>query len=247
MGKTTIVISQSMYFPWAGFLEQVSMADVYVVYDDVQFSKGSFTNRVQAKTAAGSRWLTVPLRDLRLGQRIDEVQANDAEDWRSSQRGILRQAYRDAPFLGEMMDLVDSVLDVPAESIGDLSLRSTLALAGHLGIDPGLRIVHARDLGVGGSGSPRVLDIVRALGGTEYLTGHGARRYLDHEAFERAGIAVSYMRYPCTPYPQLHGAFTPYVSALDLVANCGRDGRRFLNPASIPWSRFLGQTGEPTP
>jgi hypothetical protein len=149
MGKTTIVISQSMYFPWAGFLEQVSMADVYVVYDDVQFSKGSFTNRVQAKTAAGSRWLTVPLRDLRLGQRIDEVQANDAEDWRSSQRGILRQAYRDAPFLGEMMDLVDSVLDVPAESIGDLSLRSTLALAGHLGIDPGLRIVHARDLASG--------------------------------------------------------------------------------------------------
>ncbi|NBX37756.1 MAG: hypothetical protein EBR10_11170, partial [Planctomycetes bacterium] len=49
-----IVISQSMYFPWVGFLEQMSLADIFVVYDDVQFSKGSFTSRVQAKTAAGS-------------------------------------------------------------------------------------------------------------------------------------------------------------------------------------------------
>lgn len=244
MAKTTVVISQSMYFPWAGFLEQLSMADVYVVYDDVQYSKGSFTNRVQAKTAAGSRWLTVPLRDLRLGQRIDEVQVNEDEDWRASQRGILQQAYRDAPFLAEMLELAESVVRDPAGSIGDLSLRSTMALARHLGVNPGLRIVNARDLCIGGSGSARVLDIVRALGGTEYLTGHGARRYLEHDAFEHAGVAVSYMQYSCMPYPQRHGAFTPYVSALDLVANCGRDGGRFLRPASLPWRTFVGQQPE---
>ena len=36
-----VVISQSMYFPWVGMLEQIRLADVFVFYDDVQFSKAA--------------------------------------------------------------------------------------------------------------------------------------------------------------------------------------------------------------
>ena len=64
-----VVISQPMFFPWVGFLEQMRLADVYVHYDDVQFSKGSFTNRVQIKTPEGFIWLTAPLRNLRAGRK----------------------------------------------------------------------------------------------------------------------------------------------------------------------------------
>ena len=49
-----IVISQPMYFPWMGFFQQIAIADVFIFYSDVQFSKGSFTNRVQIKTSNGT-------------------------------------------------------------------------------------------------------------------------------------------------------------------------------------------------
>ncbi|MCA9907942.1 MAG: WbqC family protein, partial [Anaerolineae bacterium] len=65
-----LVISQSMYFPWAGLLEQIRLADTFVHYDDVQHTRG-FYNRVQIKTGNGVRWITVPLRDWHQGQRID--------------------------------------------------------------------------------------------------------------------------------------------------------------------------------
>ena len=61
-----LVISQSMYFPWVGMLEQIRLADVFMHYDDVQLARG-FYNRVQVKTAQGARWLTVPLRDKHQG------------------------------------------------------------------------------------------------------------------------------------------------------------------------------------
>ena len=54
-GMTTVVISQPMYFPWPGFFELIAAADVYVHLDDVQFSKGGFTNRIQLKTVQGKR------------------------------------------------------------------------------------------------------------------------------------------------------------------------------------------------
>ena len=79
-----------------------------------------------------------------------------------------------------------------------------------------------------GSSAQRVCDIVQVLEGTDYITGHGARNYLDHAAFERSAISVRYMDYRCVSYEQGHGEFTPYVTALDLVANCGRDGARFI-------------------
>ena len=42
-----LVISQPMYFPRVGMLEQIRLADHFVYYDDVQFSRGGFSNRVQ--------------------------------------------------------------------------------------------------------------------------------------------------------------------------------------------------------
>lgn len=238
-----VVISQSMYFSWVGFLEQLRLADLFVRYDDVPFSKGSFTNRVQIKTSTGRRWLTVPLSGLRLGQRIDEVQLDDGQDWRAQHRTQLVQAYRKAPFAAEMLALVDSVFAKPAITLSELAHASTFALADYFGLSDHLHQYDAVTLGVAGNSSQRVLEIVRILGGTVYVTGHGARNYLDHAAFEQAGVQVRYMQYNCSIYPQLHEEFTPYVSALDLVANCGREGVKFICSESTYWREFLNGSG----
>lgn len=234
-----VVISQPMYFPWVGFLEQLQLADAFVVYDDVQFSKGGFSNRVQAKTGSGSRWLTVPLREFRLGQLIADVRIDERQDWRGAHRAVLRNSYAHAPYVQDMLDLFGGVVDATSLSLAALSLQSMLHLGEYFSLNPRLRVLHAKELGVSGNGSQRVLDIVRALGGTEYITGHGARNYLNHVEFENAGISVLYMQYRCQPYPQLHGPFTPYVSALDLVANCGREGASYIQPTTTPWRSFL--------
>ena len=50
----------------------IKLADIIVHYDDVQFSKGSFTNRVQIKTKDGFKWMTVPLEKVKLNQKIEK-------------------------------------------------------------------------------------------------------------------------------------------------------------------------------
>lgn len=235
----SLVISQPMLFPWVGMLEQVRLADVYVDYPDVQFSKGGFVNRVQIKTAAGPTWCTVPLRDRHLGQRIDETLIDERRGWRTAHRRLLREAYDCAPFRDEVLALVDSVYEAAYPDIGSLSLASLRALCDYFGLTSGTRFEDSRNLGVAGTSSRRVLDIALVLGQDRYITGHGARRYLDHELFEAAGVRVEYMDYRKRPYPQLHGEFTPYVSALDLVANVGRDGSDCICSGSLYWKEFL--------
>jgi hypothetical protein len=236
--KKRIVVSQSMYFPWVGLLEQIRLADVVVHYDDVQFARG-FCNRVQVKTPNGPKWLTIPLRDYHRGQQIDEVLIDDRADWRSRHRDILRQCYSKAPFCGEMLALVDEVFSVKSDTLADLSRESLLALVRYFDLTDKTQFLCSRDIGVGGSSSQRLHDICIALGASEYVTGHGAKNYLDHQIFEKSEIRVQYMDYQLTPYPQLQGDFTPYVSGLDLVANCGKKGVEKILSQSIYWRNLL--------
>jgi len=233
-----VVISQSMYFPWVGLLEQVRLADIFVLFDDVQYTRG-FYNRVQVKTVRGVQWITVPLRDQHRGQLIDEVMIDDRLDWRSQHVSVLKQVYWKAPFYKEMLEVVDSVFSLPTNSLVDVTRNSMIALATYFGLQQETRFICSRELCVSGSSSQRLRDLCIALDADVYITGHGARNYLDHQTFESKGIEVRYMKYNCKPYPQLHGDFTPYLTGLDLVANCGREGRNVIQSETINWRDFI--------
>jgi hypothetical protein len=236
-----VVISQSMLFPWVGLLEQVRLADVFVHYDDVQFSKGSFVNRVQIKTAQGTRWMTVPLQQVHLGQAIDEIRLADGTEWRQQHLDLLRSSFEGAPYSADALQLAEQVYAVNHPHLGALARASLRALTGYFGLDADTRFVDVEDLQIAGAGSDRVLAVVKSLGGDTYVTGHGAARYLDHAGFENAGVQVEYADYRLTPYPQSHGPFTPYVSGLDLVANCGRTGVDYICSGTVPWRKFLNE------
>lgn len=236
--SVTVVITQPMFFPWVGLLEQVKLADVVVFYDDVQYARGFF-NRVQIKTAAGTPWMTVPLADLHRGQLINQVRIDDSRAWRTEHIDALTEAYRRAPHFAVMLELVRSVYDQPCQTLDQLSIASTLALCEHFGLRPARGFVRSSQLGVPGRAWERLLAITRHLGGDVYVSGHGGKNYIDHPAMAAQGVDVRYMEYAKQPYPQLHGPFTPFVSALDLVASEGAAGALRIGSPAVSW-RELG-------
>ncbi len=240
---TTVVISQPLFFPWVGLFEQIRLADVYVHYDDVAFSKGSFVNRVQLKTPYGPEWMTIPLRSRRLGQPINELIADDQQDWRARHLTRLEQLYRAAPYRDEMLELVASLYERPFPRLSNLLREVIEAVCRYFCLAQQTQFLLSSELGIGNSSSQRVLAVVRQLGGDRYVTGHGARNYLDHEAFAAAGICVEYLDYQRRPYPQQFGSFDPHVSILDLIANVGRAGGGSICSPTVPWREFLAREG----
>src|SRR5438105_1303787 len=105
---TTVVISQPMLFPWSGMFEQLALADVFLYLDDAQFSKGSFTNRVQILHNGASKWLTVPLQASGNFRPISDLEAID-EDWKRRHRAFVAQALAGAAYLNDAMALLDDV------------------------------------------------------------------------------------------------------------------------------------------
>jgi hypothetical protein len=236
-----VVISQSMLFPWVGMLEQIRLADYFVYYDDVQFSKGSFVNRVQIKTAQGLRWMTVPLKNRHFGQSIDEVEIAPVSKWQDSHLKLLKASFEGAKHANDALEIVKRVYSMDYQNLGMLARASLMSLVEYFGLDKATFFIDVKTMKVKGSSSTRVLDVVKQLGGNNYITGLGALKYLDHRLFEKNDIRVSYMEYRGCKYPQLHGEFTPYVSGLDLIANCGKEGLRYICSHTTDWRSLVNE------
>ncbi|WAS05804.1 WbqC family protein [Gloeomargaritales cyanobacterium VI4D9] len=242
-----VVISQPMYFPWIGMLEQIQLSDVFIFYDDVQFpnSGRTFIKRVQVKLKNGTVWMTIPVKSFKSGAKINEIEIDSYQNWQKQHLDLLTQSFIHAPFKQEALHIAMSFFDVTigVKKLSDLSILSMRFLIDYFKLDHGKRFFLSSRLDIPGRGSERILKIVKHFGANFYITGHGARNYLDHESFDSEGIVVEYMQYCCAPYPQLHGDFTPFVSSLDLVANCGQAGSKYICSKTIHWKEFLyGQT-----
>jgi len=238
-----VAINQPCYLPWRGHFALMKTADVFVFYDDVQFTSNtsrSFFARVQLKTAAGRRWLTVPVRKSgRFGQRIDQVAIAEDGRWRARHAAAIREAFRGAPFADSVEPVLAALAGASWPRLAELTIATTRLAAELLGVRRDT--LRSSALGIEGAGSARVLAICRALGATRYVTGHGALDYLEHEAFEAAGIAVDYMDYDRSPYPQLHGVFEPYVTALDVLANTGPAAADHVGGRTVPWREMVAR------
>jgi hypothetical protein len=233
----TVVISQPQLLPWPGFFELIASADVFVHLDDAQFAKG-YINRVQIKHPTGSKWMTVPLLDRGQRPKILHLEALPG-DWKRRHRELVRHSLSPAPHLNLALEIFDAVYS--GAPLVELLIRSIELPVLRMGFQGPAKWLRSGGMNAEGAAWRRLLSIIKMVGGTRYVTAHGAANYLDHDAFERAGVAVEYMDYSKTVYPQLYGEFTPYVSILDAIANLGTDARKLIQPSTIPWREFLSR------
>lgn len=215
-----VAILQSCYIPWKGYFNIIGSVDVFVIYDDVQFSKNHWHNRNRIKTQAGPKWVTIPVSKGTTGfQRIDEVRISQPfaiKHWRSIQQSYSKAKYFEE-CCGWLADLYRRADDL--ELLSDVNILFIKAISARLELET--TFVSSTDFAKGNTPTGRLVDICRKLGCSQYLSGPSARSYLDQSCFAEAGIDIKWMDYSYPEYPQLHGAFDHHVSIVDLIFNVG--------------------------
>jgi WbqC-like protein family len=223
----TLVVIQPGYLPWLGFFDQMRRSDVFVYYDDVQFDKHGWRNRNRIKSPDGPQWLTVPVLHHRKQQPlIIETLIDTRSGWPRKHVGTLRQYYAKAPYVKQYLPELEELLNRPWTHLADLDIAVVDLMAGWLKLAP--NVVRASQLGVVGTQSERLINLCLHFGARRYFSGNAARDYLDVGQFERRGIEVVWQNYRHPIYPQLHEPFVPYLSAIDLLLNCGDDSASIL-------------------
>lgn len=217
-----VAIHQPNYAPWLGFFAKLARADVFVLLDDAQYTKNSYINRVQIDAGATARWLTVPV-SYTFGDPISRVRTADP-GWTRSHCDTLRTHYATAPaFTAVWPWLVEHYATLPRGELAASNRALLEALAAKLGLSPRYRL--ASELGSSDiKGDGRLVALVRACGGTAYLSGRGGAKYQDPARFAEAGIPLVYSDFVHPVYQQGHANFLAGLSILDALFRLGWEG-----------------------
>lgn len=214
-------IHQLHYLPWLRYFDKIARSEVFVVLDNIQFNKNGWQNRNRIKTSSGATLLTVPVFE-NAGQNLSEVRINGQTSWSRKHWRTIEQAYGKAPFFGVHADFLKTTYERKWDRLNDLNRHMLEYFVSALRITT--RIVYGSDLNVPGTATERLVNVIKAVGGDCYYSGaYAVGAYLDAALFEAAGIRLELQRWESCPYPQLHGAFVPDLSILDLLMNCGPD------------------------
>ncbi len=220
------VIHQPQYFPYPGFFHKLSLADVYVVMDDVQYDK-RFTNRNRIITTTGWTWITVPInKDHKFSLNM-HVEINNELSWKTLHWKKIRQSYANAKYFDLYKDDLKSIYDREWNYLFDLDFETLKLTLKWLGIK--IDIIKESELKVGGKSTERLINVCKTIGADTYVSGMGGRNYLDEQFFEKHNVKLEYQKYSPIQYQQyLAKSFIPDLSILDLLFNMGQDSMRYM-------------------
>ncbi len=222
-----VAICQSNYLPWKGYFDLIHDVEVFVFYDDVQFTVRDWRNRNKIKTPQGGLWVTVPVGADR-NRRICEVTIPD-DGWQKHHWKTIRQFYSKAPHFKQYQDFFEHVyLEVRWRTLSELNQFLIMHIAREfLGIK--IEFIQSAHFEVTSKKQERILDLLHAVGADVYVSGPSAKAYLDSARFGRAGIDLIWKDYSGYPeYSQFHPPFEHAVSILDLLFHMGEDASYFI-------------------
>src|SRR4051812_11747490 len=231
-----VAIHQPEHLPWLGFFEKMQRADLFVLLDDVQFSKGDFQNRNRVKGAGGVQWLTVPVVQ-KFPQKINEVEIA-GDEWRKKHWKSLVSCYARSPHFENLAPALQELYQRSCEKLTVFNVAAIKLIARLLGLEK--RMILSSEMNVKGQKSDLVLDICKQVGASAYYSGINGRTYLNHQAFREAGIEIVVQEFKHPTYPQLflkRQGFVPNLSTLDLLFNCGADSLEVIreeNSSALP-------------
>jgi len=229
MSVRVVSIIQSNYIPWKGYFDIINQSELFVLYDEVQYTNNDWRNRNRIKTAHGIQWLTIPVHYVaKFEQSIKDTKIAQP-NWYAKHWKTLQMVHGRAPYFKHYKDRLEA-LYMSMEGVEYLSeINETFlrAICQWLGIHTEFK--HSTDFAPTKGRVERLIHLCEQAGATHYLSGPSAMSYIEGVAFEPHHIQLCYMDYEgYAEYPQAYPPFEHKVTILDLLFNVGDDAPKYL-------------------
>jgi hypothetical protein len=213
-----IAIMQPYLFPYIGYFQLIRHADLFVVYDDVQYIKGGWINRNRILYRGKDRLFT-------FGVEKGSTYANINQRWFSNKliedkhklKVFLKESYENAPHYKEISSLVDDLLNFPNDNIARNIVYVLERLCSYLRITTPFILSSSLTKDSNLKKEAKVIRIVKLLGGSQYINPIGGISLYSKEQFQAEGIELFFLKTGPIRYTQFEKQFIPNLSILDVL------------------------------
>jgi len=236
-----IAVHQPPYLAWFGLIDKIARADRFVVLDNVQYNSRAFQHRTLYSTDHGPKYLSLSVNSKghrSQARKIFDMQLLD-QTRSATHFTSLRHRYGKRPGWATVGPALEEVMCRPYTSLLSLNMALLeLTLDLYAIATP---LVLASELQGEGAKSELMLSLTQAAGGRCYLSGQGARDYMDETLFTAKGIDVVYQEFVHPEFSQSHKEdFQKGCFALEWVIE-------EPDTAAAAFHHHLNVTGAPRP
>jgi hypothetical protein len=230
-----VTIHQPEFLPYIGLIQKIAAADVFVIYNDVQFEKNNYQNRNQIMQSGHAAFISVPINPASSKSFINEIPIRYPQwiDARDKIRKQISSEYKKAPYYDEVVtNILPPIFnDIDYSKLEELNIELITRILNYLEITT--KVVISSELNLPGRSTEHLVNICSNLGATEYLSGQGGKKYMDESLFDNAGIKVTYFEPKIIEYPQIRTkVFIPYLSVIDGLFNHGKEFIKYIRNES---------------
>ncbi len=221
--KKSIAINQPTFLPWIGWFDLLDQTDIFVILDDVQFSKQSWQQRNRIKTDKGLELIIVPVKNKK-NQTILEVEILNNSFEKKIIKSVLTN-YKKSKYFDKYFKEFSYIIKKSIEE-GNLSKLNINLIKWFIEIlNIKKKIFYSSEIDVKGKRSEYIAKICQYFNCNLYVSPIGAKTYISQEKYQFAkrNIEVKFQNYAHPLYSQLFKPFIPYASILDLVFNEGQN------------------------
>lgn len=227
-----IAILQSNYIPWKGYFDLINSVDEFILYDTAQYTKNDWRNRNKIKTPNGIKWITIPVKQEKLGQLIQETVIQE-DFWKKKHWNMLTHNYSKTKYFKEYKPIFEKLyLDNNEVYLSKINYSFIKEICEILNINTKIR--WSSEFNLVDGVTEKLISICQQCEASEYLSGPAAKDYFDMELAHVNNIKVEWMDYNNYPqYNQRNGDFEHGVSILDLIFNEGPNSVNFMKSFGV--------------
>jgi hypothetical protein len=211
-----VAIMQPYFFPYIGYFQLIGSVDLFIIYDNIKYTKKGWINRNRVLRNGADAVFTVPLRkDSDFLDVRDRAVAGDFD--RGKLVNQLREAYRSAPHFDEAFPVVEEAIISPRENLFEYIHGSLVDVCRYLRI--GTRIVLSSSLAIDPvlKAQERVLALCKAAGASVYVNAIGGEKLYSRDEFDAEGVELKFLKSLAIEYPQFGDPFVPWLSIIDVM------------------------------
>jgi hypothetical protein len=223
----TVAVLQSNYIPWKGYFDLIHDADLFIFYDDLQYTKNDWRNRNRIKSSKFTQWITIPVGSDK-HRLICEVEIRDAS-WQKKHWDTIKQFYGKRTHFARYRSFFEDVYQGRRwKSLSELNQYLIRSISQDI-LQITTEFQDSREYDLSGRKLERLMELVTKAGADRYISGPAAKDYIDPEPFAEAEIELVWKDY--SGYPEYSQQFPPFehgVSILDLIFNVGPDAPWYI-------------------
>lgn len=212
----SVAIMQPYFFPYIGYFQLIAAADLFVVYDNIKYTKKGWINRNRMLLNGTDAMFSLPLK--KDSDSLDVVQRELATDFnRDKLLNQLKCAYQSAPYFSATFPLIEKIIRHQDTNLFRFLHHAIVNICAHLGIETEIRISSEIAIDHGLKSQDKVLALCKAVGATTYINAIGGIELYSKEVFLSSGIELRFIRSLPFEYKQFNDKFVPWLSIIDVM------------------------------